>query len=1191
VILASLGGCPGPPRHTPHRLFSQPGHYEQRLDPVGHRRGPALHAWGRSSSVPERSTPYRDPFTDDQLTDHFGRDEHVQRRQHGGSYPLRQRSPLSRLGRQLSLSSDYVADPALLEPSYNFPSFSGISDSLLATIGSVTREGRRPPGPGDYFSLGPRRHRRHQQHQLPSIHPENRRKKTVRFDSISDEWNESGNESWESGWMTVADIRSGRLAPHPAFRGLGHLGPPGHRQAFHWDRQESGTRDSGIDTSSCFTSSEESARDRDCHNPRKVGGNWAPTADGSRIIGRLLLKKVGGAEPGGHWRQDSLTTSSATLLGLKIVGGKVMHHGRYGAVIEKVKKGSVADVMGHLLPGDEVIEWQGRSLQSRSYEEVRDIIAACRQDRAIELVVSRDSALAGRRREGLGEADLARPPFHPLEPRNMGCRLQVKTWHDAARSELIVTVLSAVDLEPRVGGQYRNPYAKLFLLPDRSERSKRRTKTLANTNHPRWNQSFVYSNVGRDELRQRVLEVTVWDYDRFGANEFLGEVTIDLAQSPLDEEAEWHYLTTYKGRSLPDHLKRTFFADSGDLSLPATNYPPSRYSDSPVSDFEDGYSLYRDRLAEDYLLERPARPRGWRSNSPPSRRLAPDSSPPSHPRQIRPRYSSPNHRPAANFLSSEPRWPEGGARGKAWQEDRYYSLDSRAGRRPRDFSRDRYSGYGGCSESESEWADDRDGWSDRRNIPMDGQFWCRESGQMPRPRAHSSDTRRTGRSLSRGWSDQSAFRGERGEASQLTEGRLRSREEQERQERQEQQDRREREQRTERRAAEQRAKNLPNNNNNNNNGSNGAAVSPPRSSAQPPASSRPPLEAQISAPAGIPTSTSAVATSGRAPVARSSSLGPGPSRDQEGTGGEGHLGNGLAPNNKSKSTSQLSAADPDWVAPHQNTVTHVDPHAPLAGLPPGEGRKRRLGLLGAKRTTITVHRSEEIIPAGSCPPGLIRHPSDQSEGEQELMLPDVCSESWLTSQTKDGQLSEFISGLGPGQLVGRQVLGSPVLGDIQLSLCDKRGNLEVEVIRARGLQSKPGSKLLPAPWVKVYLVSGKKCLAKAKTSAARRTLDPLFQQQLIFHQRYGGCVLQVTIWGDYGRVEGSKVFMGVAQILLDNLDLSHIVIGWYKLFGTSSLVAVPPGGGKGDPALPVPPAATNPTPPPPPQTEPDKTKH
>ena len=53
---------------------------------------------------------------------------------------------------------------------------------------------------------------------------------------------------------------------------------------------------------------------------------------------------------------------------------------------------------------------------------------------------------------------------------------------------------------------------------------------------------------------------------------------------------------------------------------------------------------------------------------------------------------------------------------------------------------------------------------------------------------------------------------------------------------------------------------------------------------------------------------------------------------------------------------------------------------------------------------------------------------------------------------------------------------------------------------------------------------------------------------------------QVTIWGDYGRMEGKKVFMGVAQIMLDDLDLSNIVIGWYKLFGTSSLVSMPPNG-------------------------------
>ena len=50
---------------------------------------------------------------------------------------------------------------------------------------------------------------------------------------------------------------------------------------------------------------------------------------------------------------------------------------------------------------------------------------------------------------------------------------------------------------------------------------------------------------------------------------------------------------------------------------------------------------------------------------------------------------------------------------------------------------------------------------------------------------------------------------------------------------------------------------------------------------------------------------------------------------------------------------------------------------------------------------------------------------------------------------------------GAGQLVGRQMLASPSLGDIQLSMCDRKGNLEVEVIRARDLQARPGSRVLP----------------------------------------------------------------------------------------------------------------------------------
>ena len=70
----------------------------------------------------------------------------------------------------------------------------------------------------------------------------------------------------------------------------------------------------------------------------------------------------------------------------------------------------------------------------------------------------------------------------------------------------------------------------------------------------------------------------------------------------------------------------------------------------------------------------------------------------------------------------------------------------------------------------------------------------------------------------------------------------------------------------------------------------------------------------------------------------------------------------------------------------------------------------------------------------------------------------------------EGQFGDFVEGLGPAQLVGRQVLGSPCLGEIQLGLFDRKGHLEVEVIRARGLMAKPGAKLLPG---KQHTIPGK----------------------------------------------------------------------------------------------------------------------
>lgn len=51
------------------------------------------------------------------------------------------------------------------------------------------------------------------------------------------------------------------------------------------------------------------------------------------------------------------------------------------------------------------------------------------------------------------------------------------------------------------------------------------------------------------------------------------------------------------------------------------------------------------------------------------------------------------------------------------------------------------------------------------------------------------------------------------------------------------------------------------------------------------------------------------------------------------------------------------------------------------------------------------------------------------------------------------------------------LLGSPLLGDIQVSLFDRRGVLQVEIIRAKGLVVKPGAKTLPGTLFHITLFS------------------------------------------------------------------------------------------------------------------------
>ncbi|XP_031785007.1 regulating synaptic membrane exocytosis protein 2 isoform X4 [Nasonia vitripennis] len=433
--------------------------------------------------------------------------------------------------------------------------------------------------------------------------------------------------------------------------------------------QDSATKDSGIDTSSTFTSSEDSNRG----DLPKYPSPWQVSSDGQKMIGRMVLDKS----------SQGSGVSSSSILGLKVVGGQLLRDGTIGALIEKVKKGSPADLNGQLRNGDEVLEWNGCILQGKSFQEVSDIIAMSRSEPQVELVVSRDlnatsdgglpvkqittpqlpmiplghpgqigpqtgpgspggGALTPRRvatqsqwrqkheitlpqqshHKGLkkcilwelydargnkpsvlvtspGSPDLyatgraaSRQFRHPITAQptaggnSVGGRIQVKLNFNPGVLQLMVTLVCATGLTPRSNGQPRSSYAKVYLLPDRSEKSKKRTKTLANTNEPRWDQTFVYNGIRWSELRQRSLEITVWDYGRYGANDFLGEVILSLAASSLNDELEWHYLMAHE-----EHRQAGYYQDTVDdvvttpgdchLSPPSTT---SRLSDSDTSE-------------------------------------------------------------------------------------------------------------------------------------------------------------------------------------------------------------------------------------------------------------------------------------------------------------------------------------------------------------------------------------------------------------------------------------------------------------------------------------------------------------------------------------------------------------------------------------------------------------------------------
>ncbi|XP_047278430.1 regulating synaptic membrane exocytosis protein 2 isoform X11 [Homo sapiens] len=1035
----------------------------------------------------------------------------------------------------------------------------------------------------------------------------------------------------------------------------------GHSLEEDLEWSEPQIKDSGVDTCSSTTLNEEHS------HSDKHPVTWQPSKDGDRLIGRILLNK--------RLKDGSVPRDSGAMLGLKVVGGKMTESGRLCAFITKVKKGSLADTVGHLRPGDEVLEWNGRLLQGATFEEVYNIILESKPEPQVELVVSRpigdipripDSTHAQLESSSSSfeSQKMDRPSISVTSPMSPGMlrdvpqflsgQLSIKLWFDKVGHQLIVTILGAKDLPSREDGRPRNPYVKIYFLPDRSDKNKRRTKTVKKTLEPKWNQTFIYSPVHRREFRERMLEITLWDQARVREeeSEFLGEILIELETALLDDEPHWYKLQTHDVSSLPlPHPspympRRQLHGESPTRRLQRSK----RISDSEVSDYDcdDGIGVVSDyrhdgRDLQSSTLSVPeqvmssnhcspsgsphrvdviGRTRSWSPSVPPPQsrnveqglrgtrtmtghyntisrmdrhRVMDDHYSPDRDRDCEAADRQPYHRsrsteqrpllertttrsrsterPDTNLMRSMPSLMTGRSAPPSPALSRSHprtgsvqtspSSTPVAGRRGRQLPQLPPKGTLDRSTMDIE----------ERNRQMKINKYKQVAGSDPRLEQDYHSKYRSGWDPHRG-ADNVSTKSSDSDVSDIS------------------------------------------------------AVS--RTSSASRFSSTSYMSVQSERPGGnkkirpkgieeggkegdkheeivhekeeVKEERINENEKGKEIAKTCNKEKNRESGDEEKTqdiheqGKEKEQWNkedlqrrfsqddtsvftskmqsrqmGISGKNMTKSTS-ISG---DMCSLEKNDGSQSDTAVGTLGT---SGKKRRSSLgakmvaivglsrksrsasqlsqteAGGKKLRSTVQRSTETGLAVEMRNWMTRQASREStdgsmnsySSEGNLIFPGVRLAS-------DSQFSDFLDGLGPAQLVGRQTLATPAMGDIQVGMMDKKGQLEVEIIRARGLVVKPGSKTLPAPYVKVYLLDNGVCIAKKKTKVARKTLEPLYQQLLSFEESPQGKVLQIIVWGDYGRMD-HKSFMGVAQILLDELELSNMVIGWFKLFPPSSLV-------------------------------------
>uniref|UniRef100_A0A8B9Z9J0 Synaptotagmin-like protein 5 n=1 Tax=Buteo japonicus TaxID=224669 RepID=A0A8B9Z9J0_9AVES len=144
--------------------------------------------------------------------------------------------------------------------------------------------------------------------------------------------------------------------------------------------------------------------------------------------------------------------------------------------------------------------------------------------------------------------------------------------------------------------QRTDPYVKAYLLPDKSRQSKRKTKIKSNSTNPEFNETLKYV-ISHTQLETRTLQLSVWHYDRFGHNSFLGEVEIPLDSWNFENQGDEWFVLQPKVEVVTDVALQY----KGELTVVLRYIPPDRNLMLPLGQFQGKKSFKKGKKGDSHM--------------------------------------------------------------------------------------------------------------------------------------------------------------------------------------------------------------------------------------------------------------------------------------------------------------------------------------------------------------------------------------------------------------------------------------------------------------------------------------------------------------------------------------------------------------------------------------------------------------